>query len=238
MGMKASNTSLGTNESPNYGASDTITSLSIGGILFALTVGSMVVFADTIIGELVIGLYEFLPIVGMLVVGGILSLGYYVTMKGLKNDSNMVALFGSLITVFAYGAFGAGILSPYATEIYNEAILLAGGVTGVIGLIAATVVYSTDKSFQSWGAKSGKTFLFAILAVAGGSFIPGSIGALLVGVGFVLVLIGFIIDLVYEIWQVASGNRTPIENGFGLYVAFTGVFVHILQIALEAMADQ
>jgi len=236
--MKASNTSLGTNESPNYGVSDTVTSLSIGGILFALTVGSMLVFADTVVGEIVIALYGFLPIIGMLAVGGVLTLGYYVTTKGLKNDSNATALVGTLITVFAYGAFGAGILSPYAPSIYNQAILVAGGGTCLIGLIAAAVVYSTDKSFRSWGEKSGKTFMLAIITVGLGSIIPGSIGALIVVVCFVRVVIGFVIDLVYEIWQVASGNRTPIENGFGLYVAFTGVFVHLLQIALEAMGDQ
>jgi FtsH-binding integral membrane protein len=237
--MKASE-SLGTRESPDYNVlgSETFTAVSIAGVLFALTIASMLKFSDTFLGEAVMALYAFLPILGMVVVGGLLTLGYVVTNSGIENDSTGVALFGSLITVFSYGAFGAAILTPYSSELYNQAIAVSAGVTGIISLISAIVVYSTDRSFKSWGAKSGKLFIFALIFVALGSFIPGPIGSFALAAGFFLVIIGFVVDLVYEIWQVSSGYRTPVQNGFGLYVAFTGVFVHILQLVIESMAGQ
>lgn len=49
--------------------------------------------------------------------------------------------------------------------------------------------------------------------------------------------VGGVDDLVYEIWEMVSARRKPFVNGFALYIAFTGIFVHILQIALEAVSE-
>jgi FtsH-binding integral membrane protein len=238
--MKASDTSLGSAESPNYGLidADTVTALAVGGTLFMITILSMLAFADTPIGQTVIDLYAFLPIVGMVVVGSVLSLGYWLTMKGLKNKSYGLSIVGTFMTIVGYGAFGSAVLTPYAPNLYQPAILVAGLITTVIGLISSAYVYSSNRSFESYGSKSGKFFLWALLVVGVGSFIPGSIGSGVVLVGFILVVLGFILDLIYEIWQVSSGQRSPVQNGFGLYVAFTGVFVHILQIILEFMSGK
>ncbi len=98
--------------------------------------------------------------------------------------------------------------------------------------MAAAYVYSTDKNLEHWAKYSLACFIggFAILVVV--IFVPE-----LVVVAFGLFLLGFLCGLVYEIWMTSNRNRSAAANGLALYIAFAGVFVHILQLVLRALSD-
>lgn len=228
-----------TRESPSYGllSGETASALSIGAVLFVTTVGAMIMFADTIIGELVLTAYNFHPLIGVAIIGLGLGLGRKYGMKGLIEDNTSVGLLGIGVTILTYGAFGGAVLTPYEPSSYVPAILVASAVTTVISLGAGAYVMSHDRSFEHWKRYSSYAFLFGIGGILVGSFIPGSIGSLLLIGGFVAFVVGFFADLVYEIWVMVSARRKPFVNGFALYIAFTGIFVHILQIALEAVSE-
>lgn len=38
--------------------------------------------------------------------------------------------------------------------------------------------------------------------------------------------------------MLSGARRSPVANGIGVYVAFMGVFVHLLQLVLEMMAHE
>lgn len=237
--QRSSNSKFATRESPEYGivSRDMTVSLATAGGLFTATVASMLLFADTVFGSTVLALYESLPLVGVIIVGIGLTVGRHLGMDGFMGDNIVEGVFGTVITVFTYGLFGGAILTPYDMSTYGPAILVASGITVAMSVVAGAWVLNSDRSFDGWDEKSGVVFFGGIVAVFLGSFLPGSIGGILVLLAFALFTIGFIIDLVYEIWSMSSGRRNAIVNGFGIYIAFTGIFVHILQMVLELMSD-
>jgi len=237
--MNSMDSELGTANSPKYSifSRSMAVSLGTGAILFTATVLAMFAFADTIVGELTLAMYSFLPILGVAIIGIGLYLGRYLGMSGFIDGNMSTAALGAGITVLTYGAFGGAVLTPYDPNLYIPATLAAAGITTLISLVAGTYVYSTNKSFEHWAKYSGGAFLVGIGAILFGSFIPGAAGGLFLLVGFVAFMIGFLFDLVYEIWHMSSNSRTPLANGFGLYIAFTGIFVHILQLVLRAYAE-
>lgn len=237
---QSSNSEFATKESPKYSvmSSDMGTSLSVATALFAATVATMFVFADTVVGELVLAMYSWYPIVGVAVMGVGLVAGRHFGMTGFTSDDTALSVAGCGITILTYGAFGGSVLTPYDPSLYIPATLIAAAITLAIALVAGAYVYTRDQSFAHWSKYSMFFFLGGLGAIFIGSFVPGSIGALLLLGGFLCFLIGFTVDLVYEIWHMSSANRTPTANGFGLYIAFTGIFVHILQLVLRAMADK
>lgn len=234
--QRSSNSKFGTNESPNYGllSQDMVLSLGTATGLFALTVGAMILFADTIIGSAVLALYNFLPIAGVIVVGIGLTIGRELGMDGFMSGDTTTGAIGTVITVLTYGAFGGAVLTPYDVSTYASSIVVAAGITVGISLIAGTWVMKSDRSFDGWDKKSVIPFIGGIASVLIASFLPGAIGGLFGIIGFALFVIGFVIDLVYEIWAMTSGRRNPSTNGFGIYIAFTGIFVHILQMVLSS----
>lgn len=237
--QRSSNSKFATRESPDYQivSRDMSVSLATAGGLFAITVASMLLFADTVVGSSVLALYEFLPIAGVIIVGLGLTVGRHLGMDGFMGGNMLGGVAGTAITVFTYGAFGGAILTPYDMSIYGPAILVASGITVAISLVAGAWVLNSDRSFDGWDQKAGGAFIGGIVAVLVGSFLPGAIGGILMVLGFGLFIIGFTIDLVYEIWSMSSGRRNAMANGFGIYIAFTGIFVHILQMVLESMSD-
>lgn len=237
--QRSSNSQFATRESPQYGVLSRDMSVSLGTAagLFAITVAAMLVFADTIVGTGVLALYELSPIVGVIIVGAGLTIGRHLGMSGFLGDNTAQGFVGSVITILTYGAFGGAILTPYQPDLYVPAIVVASAITVAISLVAGAWVLNSNRSFEGWDKKAGGVFIVGVVAVLLGSFIPGTIGALALLLGFVLFIVGFTIDLVYEIWAMTSGRRNAMANGFGVYIAFTGIFVHILQIVLEAMAD-
>lgn len=223
-----------TRDSPQYDLKDKglYATLSLGASMMAATVLGMLLIADTAVAELMLTLYQF-PIVGVVVFGALLTGGRYLGIKGVKQNSTVQAVVGALILIVSYAWFGGGILTPYEPSLYNPAILVTGAITIAITLVASAYVYSTDKNLAHWSRYSGYCFLGVIVS----AFI-GTIYAPITLIGFALALLGFTADLVYEVWMTSQKNRPAYANGIALYVAFAGVFVHILQLVLRAMADR
>jgi FtsH-binding integral membrane protein len=198
----------------------------------SLTIGGMLAVANTPIAEAVLWLYDFGLILGVLVFGGLLGLGRKYGLKGISTDDTSLAILGSGVSVLTYALFGGAILTQYATDTYFEAILLALGVTVGITILASLYVIYTSRNLQFVERYSGYSFLVGILFALIGTFLP-----VVSIVAFVFFLLGFLLDLVFEIWMYTDNQRTPVANGFGIYIAFAGVFVHILQIALRSADD-
>jgi len=219
---------------PNYDLTDKglVTSLSVGAGLMVATIGMMILTADTALGGLVTKIYS-IPILGIILFGGLISVGRYLGLKGVRDDESVMAVIGSALLVFAYGCFGGGILHLYSADLYASAIAVTGGITIAITLVAATVVYYTDRNFEKCAQYSGYCFIGAIVTGLVGTLVP-----LILILAFGLALLGFLLDLVYEIWMTSNQNRPAYANGIGLYVAFAGVFVHVLQIVLMVMSDR
>ena len=74
----------------------------------------------------------------------------------------------------------------------------------------------------------------AVLVLVGTFVTPVLLG------GFLFVFAGFTLRLGYEIWKVRdrySADRSLI-HALGIYVAFTGVFVHVLQLVVRLFAER
>jgi len=67
-------------------------------------------------------------------------------------------------------------------------------------------------------------FVFALI---------GSLTPTVLIIAFLLALAGFITYLVYEIWEMKQRPGKVYLNSIGIYVAFMGVFVEILQLVIE-----
>lgn len=167
------------------------------------------------------------PILGLLVYGAALTGGNILAERGLERGSMGIAVGGIVLLQGAYALFGGGILAAVAggsrVAVLGLALVLTLGMTLAIG----GYVYVRDREFDHWGRWSLGAFIVGIVLVAVGSVFP----VVLLG-GFVFIFLGFTLRLGYEIWQVRSSyapDRSLI-HALGIYVAFTGVFVHVLQI--------
>ena len=219
--------------SPQYDLEDKglYTTLSVGATMMALTIAGMLLIADTFIGELVNTLFVF-PIVGVVAFGLLLTVGRQLGIEGVKQDSTLKAVGGSVILVLVYSGFGGGILTSYDPSLYSSAIVITGAITIAITLVASAYVYSTEKNLSHWSRYSGYIFTGVVVTALIGTFFEP-----LVLPAFGLAILGFFADLIYEIWMISNKNRSAYANGIALYVAFAGIFVHILQIVLESLSD-
>lgn len=229
------NSSHTTKNSPNYGFFDrrTMTSMVIAGAMMLLTIAGMLATANTAPAELVLILYSTFDLLGVIVIGIFLFAGRYLGLKGIGKDNFPMALAGSVILIGTYSVFGGAILTMYSGQTYALALGITGLITVAITIIAGAYVYSRDQSFEQWAHYSGVCFIGGIVAVLLGSFF-----APILILGFLLFLLGFLCDLVYEIWMTSNNNRDPKANGIALYIAFAGVFVHVLQLVLEMLAER
>lgn len=193
----------------------------------------MLATANTAPAEFVLSLYSTFDLLGVLVIGGLLYVGRVLGLRGIGKDSMLMALSGSGVLIGTYAVFGGAILTMYSSQIYIQGLAISGLVTVIITIIAGAYVYSRDQSFEHWARYSGFCFLGGLVAVLIGSFF-----APVLIIGFILFLLGFLCDLVYEIWMTSNNNRDPKANGIALYIAFAGVFVHVLQIVLRMMARE
>lgn len=174
-----------------------------------------------------------IPIVGMVIFGAGLMLGRYLARKGLKEDSTALAVTGTGILELTYGVFGGGILSIVSTGAFALVLGITAVVTTGIAVLAALLVYVTGRNFRSWGRYANYLFMAAF-----GTGLIGSAFAPLLLLTFVLVLVGFIVYLVYEIWRMKQKPGRVLMNGIGIYIAYMGVFVEILQIVISMLADE
>lgn len=223
-------------EAPLYGliSKDMGITAGVSALLMSATVLLMLLISQTPLAALGLELYDIFPLLGVVVFTVLISAGRHFGMKGLIGDDRTVALLGIALSIFGYGWFGGAILSPYETGIYVPAILITGGITMAITLVAAVLVFGTNYDFMWAGKASGVSFLLGLVVILVGSFV---LEVLLV-LGFFLFLLGFLFDLVFEIYLTAENERTPVSNGLGVYIAFAGVFVHILQLVLRSLARE
>lgn len=175
------------------------------------------------------------PIVGLLVYGAALTAGNYLAERGLEGGSMGTASVGIGLLQGAYALFGGGVLAMLAADVRGIALAATLAITLAMTLGIAGYVYVRDRDFDHWSTWSFGAFLVGVVLVAVGSLFP----VVLVG-GFLFVFLGFALRLGYEIWHVRasySPDRSLI-HALGIYVAFTGVFVHVLQIVARMLADR
>lgn len=224
-----------TASSPSYATAsgEMATAVGTAAVLQLLTIGAMVLFADTAAAAAVNGLFRT-PLLGVIVIGIGLTGGRYLGMRGFGNGNLPLAGVGTALSILTYGVLGGAILSPFASASYGPVLAVTSVVTVLIAAVAGAYVFSTDKDLSHWSRYSTGLFLGGLVAAGVGTFLFTPILLL----AFVCFLLGFVADLVYEIYRTSNRDRSPLANGFGLYIAFAGVFVHVLQIVVRMLAER
>ncbi|MFB6158939.1 MAG: hypothetical protein ABEJ95_04770 [Candidatus Nanohalobium sp.] len=208
-------------------------SLGIATGLILLNIAVMWVFAFTplsAVNDLLFGTFLFL---GVIVYGAMLTGGVYLAKRGVRNGEKGKAVGGASIIQFAYGMFGAGIIGFLSPSIQGLALGITGVVTTAIAVLSGLLVFGTSHDFSNWGRYANYIFL----GVLGVSFI-GSFSGIFALISFTLALIGFIVYLIHQIYVTKTRPSTPFLNGIGLYTAYMGVFVEILQLVVEMLIQE
>jgi len=209
-------------------------SLGIATGLIILNIAVMWVFGFTplsAVNNLLFGTFLFL---GVIVYGAMLTGGSWLAKKGIREEDTNKAIAGTTIVQIAYGMFGAGIITMLLDPgLQLIALGITGIVTTIIAALAGLLVFGTGHDFSSWGRYANYIFL----GVLGVSFI-GSFSGIFGLISFALALLGFIVYLVHQIYMTKTRPGKPFLNGIGLYVAYMGVFVEILQIVVRMLAKR
>ena len=208
-------------------------SLGIATALIILNIALMWVFAFTPLSALNDILFDVF-IVGVIVYGAMLTIGLWLAKKGIRNKNNGQAIGGTALIQIAYGLFGAGILSMVlAPSTQAIALAITGVITTVIAIFSGLLVFGSSHDFSSWGKYANYIFL-GVLGIS----LVGSFSAQFVILAFFLALIGFIVYLIHQIYVTKTRPNTPFLNGIGLYTAYMGVFVEILQLVIRMLIDE
>ncbi|MFB6209728.1 MAG: hypothetical protein ABEJ56_06370 [Candidatus Nanohaloarchaea archaeon] len=208
-------------------------SLGVAVGLILLNIGVMWVFAFTPlsgVNDLLFGTFFFL---GVIVYGAMLTGGQWIARKGIRSDDTGKAVIGTGIVQLAYGMFGAGILGFLSVSTQALALEITAAATSLIALVCGLLVFGTDHDFSNWDRYA--TYLF--LGVMGISLI-GSFSAPFILLAFVLAILGFIAYLIHQIYITKTRPGRAFLNGIGLYVAYMGVFVQILQIVVRMLIER
>lgn len=209
-------------------------SLGIATALIVLNIALMWIFAFTPLSVLNSILFDSFFLLGVIVYGAMLTGGLWLAKKGIRNQNNGLAIGGTALIQIAYGLFGAGILSIVASpSIQALALGITGIITTLIAIFSGLLVFGTSHDFSAWGKYANYIFL----GVLGISFV-GSFSGPFILLAFVLALIGFIVYLIHQIYMTKTRPNTPFLNGIGLYTAYMGVFVEILQLVIRMLADE
>lgn len=173
-------------------------------------------------------------IVGVIVYGLLLTVGELIAKSGVTENDIIKGVSGVAILQVTYAMFGAGILSYIGFEQQVLAIGITGGITAALTLIITTYVSVRDKDFNDWntyaGICFGGTILFSLI------YTIISIQAL-AWLAFGCALVGFIFRLGQQVWASMSYGRHSLFYVIGVYVAAMGVFVHVLQLVVRALAE-
>lgn len=208
-------------------------SLGVASGLIALNIAVMWAFAFTPLSAVNNMLFGSFFLIGVVVYGIMLSGGLYIARRGIKNNNIGFASIGTGLIQVAYGLFGAGLLGILLPSMQAAAIAITGVVSVIIAILSGLLVYGTGHDFSSWGRYANYLFLGVIGVAFVGSFSP-----IFTLVAFSLALIGFIVYLIHQIYMVKTQPGQPILNGIGLYTAFMGVFVEILQLVVRMLLDE
>jgi FtsH-binding integral membrane protein len=212
--------------------SDELKSLALSAGLVLLNVAFMALFALTPARNFTNFAFQ-IPIVGVIVFGAMITGGVYLAKRGIRNNNSSTAIGGTAILQAAYAIFGAGIIGFLPLSAQGAALAVTAVITTVIALLAGLLVYGTSHDFSQWRRYSNYMFMGVLLFALIGSFAPP-----VVLIAFILALLGFITYLVYEIWEMKQRPGKVYMNSIGIYVAFMGVFVQILQIVAEMYLEE
>ena len=206
------------------------TAIGLASGLMAVNVAVMYALAFTPL--VAVNRYLFsVPLVGVIVYGAALVGGEMIAERGVERGQPALAFAGAAILQLAFGVFGAGLLAFAPPDARLVALGITAVVTAGLTFLLATYVYVRSKDFDDWGTYANGAFLLGIVAVA-----IGSVYAPVLPAGFVLIFAGFLLRLGWEIWRVRERDRSVALSAIGIYVAAMGVFVHVLQLVLRAMA--
>lgn len=201
-------------------------------LLILLNIGVMAGLVFTPLSGVLEYVFQYL-ILGVLFFGALLTGGVYIAKRGIRNDNRPLAGLGVIILQFAYGVFGAGILSLVPARLFPIILGITLVITTGIALLAGALVYLTGKDFSKWGMYANYIFLGVIGVSLFGTFLPA-----FEIIAFSLALLGFFVYLVYEIHILRNTDQNPYMNGVGIYVAFMGVFIEILQLVVRMYLEE
>lgn len=198
----------------------------------ALNILLMALISFTPLAGLMDYVFTYL-ILGVLFFGALLTGGVWIAKSGIRNQNKTKAYLGVGILQVAYGLFGGGVLSWAPADLYPIVLGITFVITLAIAIGAAALVYFTGRDFSSWGMYSTYIFLGVFGMALFGTFVP-FFGL----ITFFMALMGFIVYLVYEIYILREQEASPLMNGLGIYVAFMGVFVQILQMVIRYFIEE
>lgn len=214
-------------------SSNELRSIGYGTVLVFVNIFLMSLFSFTPLAGLLSWLTQWSIFAVIIFYGILLTLGNSFAETGIKKSDVVTAFFGVSLLQFAYGTFGAGLLRNIDLVTQLGFLLATLVITSIISVIAGLIVYRSDKDFSGWQKYSFFSFI--------GVFITGGIGVFfppLFILSFILAFIGFLTLLVYRIWEMKAHDKTPMLNAVGLYVAYMGIFIEILQILLRLFSEE
>lgn len=213
-------------------SSNELKSIGLSTALVVLNVALMWLFVGTPLATISSIVFSSL-ILGVLFYGAFLTGGVYLAKRGIRHDNLGLAAIGVGLLEFAYGAFGAGVLSLVSPGAQPVVLGITFAVTAGITVLSGLVVYGTDHNFARWSYYSNILFIGVLVTAFIGTFVP-----FLALFAFLLALAGFLTYLVYQIWVLKEESHRVYLNAVGIYVAFTGVFVEILQLVARMYAEE
>ncbi len=201
--------------------------IGIASGLVALNVALMSLIAFTPLAGVMEYAFSYL-ILGVLFFGALLTGGIWIAKSGIRNNNKTKSGLGVGILQVAYGLFGGGVLSMAPANLMPVIIGVTFVLTLGLTVASAALVYFSGRDFSSFENYSTYMFLGVLGLSLFGTFLP-YFGA----IAFFLALAGFLTYLIYEIYVLREQQASPLMNGLGIYVAFMGVFIQILQMVLR-----
>lgn len=209
-------------------------SLAVATSLIILNIAVMWIFSFTPLAAINNLLFGTFFLLGVIVYGAMLTGGVHLAKKGVRSQNSSLAIGGTSLIQLAYGMFGAGILSIFLSpQRQLIALAITGVVTTVIAVLSGLLVFGSNHDFSNWGRYANYIFLGVLGVSLIGSFSPA-----LTILAFGLALIGFVVYLIHEIYVTKTRPGTPFLNGIGLYTAYMGVFVEILQLVVQMLVEE
>lgn len=206
--------------------------IGIASALVALNVALMSIITFTPLAGVMEYVFSQL-ILGVLFFGALLTGGVWIAKSGIRNNNRAKSGLGVTILQAAYGLFGGGVLSMAPADLMPVIIGVTFVLTLGLTVASAALVYFTGRDFSSFDNYSTYMFLGVLGLSLFGTFLP-YFGV----IAFFLALAGFLTYLIYEIYVLRELQASPLMNGLGIYVAFMGVFIQILQMVLRYYLEE
>ena len=202
----------------------------VGGASALMAINVALMYLIVVTPLAVVNDYLFaIPIVGVLVYGAAIMGGELIAERGVEDGDLGIAFIGMVVLQFAFGIFGAGVLSVVPRGAQPTVLVVTAVVVAVLTGLIATYVYARSKTFESWGTYANFSFLGGVVAIA-----VGTLFSPVLLVGFVLIFLGFLLRLGWEIWRVRDHRAESVAlQTIGVYIAVAGVFVHVLQLVVR-----